>query len=170
MKKTRRIATWKYIVSLTLSVTCILIALFVELTAANFAIKSMTIQSAENDGNSITHTAYGDVTWTNSQTEAYKNAVKAKEELISTNDVAKFFSDLAGSITGKIVRWLIPLVFVPAWLYISAKFAYAAICTLYGRTRRWWTKSAYPTLKSWYKSFRRWRRKNSFRVRTHLSK
>lgn len=129
MKKTKRLATWKYIVSLTVSVFCMLVILFVEGTAINFAWKSNIIKKAEIDGQTPTYVMGGTVTWTDSQIETYNNAVKAKKQLIETNDVAKFFSDLAGSTTGQIFRWIIPVALLGV-LYISAKFAYAALCIL----------------------------------------
>lgn len=133
MKKTTRIASWKYVVSLTLSVLCTLCAIFVEVTAVHFAISSIAIKNAEADGTTITYTANGAVTWTEDQMLRYDNAVIAKKELIDSNDVAKFFSDMAGSVTGRIFRWVVVLLLMPAWVYISAKFAYAAVAILYWR-------------------------------------
>lgn len=169
MKKTTRIATWKYVVSLTLSVLCILTALFVELTAVDFALKSIEVQNAENEGKAVTRTANGFVTWNDQQKEAYNDAVEAKKELIATNDVAKFFSDLAGSTTGRIFRWLVPAGFL--WvLCISAKYAYAAICILPRRFCSWWAKTACPALSSWRDNLcKRW---NEFatKAKGYLSK
>lgn len=136
-KTTRRIKTWKYVVSLTVSTLCILTAIFVEITAANFAWKSAAIHMAETTGKTVTYNAGGAITWTEAQVEDYKNAVASKKELINTNDVAKFFSDLAGSTTGRIFRWLVPLVIVPAWVYISAKYWYAAVSILTNRHKKW---------------------------------
>lgn len=170
MKKTTRIASWKYVVSLTLSVLCILTALFVELTAVDFALKSIEVQNAENEGKSVTHTAYGDVTWTDFQKKAYNDAMEAKEHLIETNDVAKFFSDLAGSITGQVFRWVVALLLMPMWMYLSAKIAYAAVCILSRRLYRWWIKTACPMLSSWYDNLCKWWDEFATKAKSYLSK
>lgn len=159
--KTKRLATWKYIVSLTLSVLCILIALFVEITAADFAMKSIAISKAETEGYTPTHVMGGTVTWTKDQKETYNSAVKAKETLIAANDVAKFFSDLGGSTTGEIFRWVVTLALMPMWINLSWKFFYAAICILYGRFDRWWENYARPAWYSFINSIYEWWKKFS---------
>lgn len=168
MKKTRKLATWRCIVRLTLSVLCILIALFVFGTAVDFALKSIDIQNAEMKGYSITYTPNGPVTWTKDQQETYNSAVKAKEALIATNDVAKFFSDMAGSTTGKIFRVIVPLLMV-AWGLYSGLFARWTAGILRRRFNRWATKIAYPILLCWNESFHKWRKAFGAKVKDYLS-
>jgi len=96
------------------------------------------VQRAEREGNTLRPVG-GEryVNWSVNDKAAYNAALAKKQDLIATNDIAKCYSDLSGSTTGKILRILFPVAMAILCCRVAVTYFYTAVWTIYRRIRRW---------------------------------
>lgn len=139
MKKTKttRTQTYEYVISLIVSTITMLIAACFVLTAVQYAFASYCVSNAEREGETLRPVAGGQyVNWSENDKAAYNAAMEDKKDLIDKNDIAKCYSDLSGSVTGQIIRVLLPIAMLSLFCIAAIFFRTAVIMIVY-RTVRW---------------------------------
>lgn len=137
-KNAKRIPTQNYVISLIVSIIIMLIAACFVVTGVKYALFSYAVSSAEREGNTLRPVEGGHyVNWSDSDKAAYNAAMAQKQELIATDDIAKCYSDLSGSFTGKTLRILLPIVMAILFCFVGVTYLYTAVWTIYRRIRRW---------------------------------